>query len=140
MRGLLKREFRREDYTIGRVYIDGEFFCHSLEPRDRCLQQKMELCDIQRLKVAGKTAIPSGIYEVRMTWSKKYGRRMPQLLDVPGFTGIRIHAGNSASDTAGCILLGDNTVAGGLTGSGERCREFERRLKASAGKCYIEIR
>ena len=154
MRAIVKRDYKREDYTIGRVYIDGEFFCHSLEPEDRGLQQNMDEKDILRLKVPGKTAIPSGVYKVKMSRSPKYKRVMPEVLGVKGFIGIRIHSGNSADDTEGCILLGDNsaddtegcilmgdnTQKGRLTGSRERCREFERRLKAAGGSCYMEIR
>ena len=140
MRAIVKRDYKREDYTIGRVYIDGEFFCHSLEPEDRGLQQNMDEKDILRLKVPGKTAIPSGVYKVKMSRSPKYKRVMPEVLGVKGFIGIRIHSGNSADDTEGCILMGDNTQKGRLTGSRERCREFERRLKAAGGSCYMEIR
>jgi hypothetical protein len=68
-------------------------------------------------KIFGDTAIPYGIYKVEVSMSPKFRRRMPMLLDVPGFRGIRIHAGNNTSDTLGCILVGENKIKGGLINS-----------------------
>jgi len=86
------------DYTIGKLSVDGVYQCFTLE-------------DVVRpdgeAKVYGKTAIPVGIYEVKMTESRKYKRIMPQIMNVPGFEGIRIHSGNTADDTEGCLIVGD---------------------------------
>ena len=81
-------------------------FAFTCEDTDRGLDSTMALAEITRTKVAGKTAIPYGRYRVRRTWSVKYGKKMMGLQAVPGFSGIRIHPGNSATDTAGCILPG----------------------------------
>lgn len=91
-------------YTIGRMLINGKYFCDTLEDQVRDLTSEK--------KVYSKTAIPAGEYEVRVTWSPKFKRNLPMLLGVPYFSGIRIHRGNKANDTSGCILVGENKVKG----------------------------
>jgi hypothetical protein len=101
MKLLLKRRFKGESYTIGSLYIDGAYFCDTLEDRDRGLDQSMSLDEIKRLKVAGETAIPTGTYEVTLNVvSPKYSTReayrfcsgkVPRLLSVKGYEGILIH-------------------------------------------------
>ncbi len=129
MKLLLNRRFKQKDYTIGDLYIDGTLFCNTLEDTDRGLNNDMYLETIQRVKVANKTAIPTGTYYVDMnTVSPKYsgsafmkeyanGARVPRLQDVPGFSGVLIHTGNTAEDTAGCILVGLHDRRGHLTNS-----------------------
>lgn len=95
----VKRTFKGTEYTIGKLYIDGAYFCDTMEDTVRTGE-----------KIAGKTAIPAGTYKVKMTWSPRFKRYLPEILNVPNFTGVRIHAGNSALDTEGCILLGLNKV------------------------------
>ena len=121
------------------MYIDEQYYCNSLEDTDRGLHQDMPLADIKARKVYGMTAIPTGRYRVRMSYSPKYKRQMPEVLDVPGYSGIRIHSGNTADDSLGCILLGVNNVKGKVTNSRATCAEFEKRLIAAGGECELEI-
>lgn len=90
------------DVTIGELRIDGEFFCWTCEDAVREVPNQ----SVWLWKIAGKTAIPRGRYVVTITMSARFKRDLPLLLDVPGFAGIRIHPGNTASDTEGCILPG----------------------------------
>lgn len=80
--------------TLGELHVDGTFECFTLEDR------------VRSAKVAGATAIPPGRYEVSVTWSNRFKRPLPLLMDVPNYTGVRIHTGNKADDTEGCILVG----------------------------------
>ena len=131
----LKRIARRDKYTIGRLYVDGVYFCDTLEDTDRGLAHSMPLWQIEQKKVYGMTAIPTGAYDVLMTyspkiasksWAKSYNGRLPLIHGVPGFSGVRIHPGNTAADTLGCILVGRNTVAGKVTQS---AGTFEKLMK-----------
>ena len=124
----VERKWRKPSYTIGKMYIDGNVFCDTLEDEDRGLESTMSPERISNIKVYGETAIPSGTYEVRMThsprfstrtWAKKYGGKVPELINVKGFSGIRIHPMNYPKDTLGCIGVGRNTVKGGITQSTE---------------------
>lgn len=137
---VVERKWKKKDYTIGRVFIDGTQFCNSMEDTDRGLDQNMSVLRIKANKIFGKTAIPTGHYVVKMTYSPKYGRMMPEILNVKGFSGIRIHSGNTAEDTLGCILLGKNTKPGWISESCDTCRKFEELLIAAGGTCELEIR
>ena len=117
MKLTLKRIAFKEKYTIGRLYIDGEYFCDTIEDKDRRLDNSMELAEILAKKRYGETAIPTGHYEVEITYSPKYKRMMPEIKGVKGFSGIRIHSGNTAADTLGCLIVGKNTVVGMVTDS-----------------------
>ena len=101
----LQRIAQTPEYTIGRLYIDEKFFCHTLEDA------------VREETIAGKTAIPEGTYQVIVNRSPKFKRDLPLLLDVPNFEGIRIHRGNTAKDTSGCILVGENKVKGKVINS-----------------------
>ena len=113
----IKRIARMEDYTIGRMYIDGAYFCDTLEDADRGMKQDMPLPELKDIKVAGRTAIPTGKYCVYLTRSPKFGKVLPLIYDVPAFTGIRIHSGNTDEDTQGCILVGENKIVGRVINS-----------------------
>jgi hypothetical protein len=99
---LVKREFFAETYTIGKLYVDGVYFCDTLENPVRP----------DGVKIPNETAIPYGTYEVIVNFSPKFKRVLPRLLNVPMFDGILIHRGNSVKDTSGCILVGENKVKG----------------------------
>ena len=86
-----------QDATIGALYVDGVFHCYTLEDAIQPVGQP---------KVPGSTAIPTGTYHVIVNLSPRLKKRMPRLLNVPGFDGILIHKGNDAGDTSGCILIG----------------------------------
>ena len=105
----LKRIFKGATYTIGRLYIDGKYFCDTLEDQVRELPALN--CECPE-KVYSKTAIPFGEYKVTMEYSPRFKRVLPRLHDVPHFIGILIHSGNTATDSAGCILVGKNKVKG----------------------------
>lgn len=107
----LERRWPKEMYTIGVLHVDGKFFCNTLE--DKVVDTNCNGCfDAGERKVPGETAIPYGTYRVRYSWSNKFGRMLPELVDVPSFQGIRIHPGNTRKDTAGCILVGLNKEVG----------------------------
>ena len=115
----LQRIVKDKAYTLGKLRIDGEEFCHTLEPRWRSPEAK---------KVKGRTAIPAGRYPVVITLSPKFKQWLPLLLNVPNFTGIRIHAGNTSKDTKGCILVGENTSKGVLSDSRLWVERLKRRI------------
>lgn len=129
MKILIDRKWKKEDYTIGKLYVDGVFFSNTLEDRDRGLTSTMSIEEIKKKKKAGDTAIPTGTYKVRMdipsprfsksNWYIKNsnGAKMPRLKDVPGYDGVLVHCGNTAKDTEGCILVGKNDVKGMVTKS-----------------------
>ena len=114
----VKRTFKGEEYTIGKLYIDGHYFCDTLEDKVRPNGEK----------IYGKTAIPAGTYKVKMTWSPRFKRYLPEILNVPNFTGVRIHSGNTAAETEGCVLLGLNKVKGKVLNSKNAVEFFIDRL------------
>lgn len=109
MRLTLKRVAKRDTYTIGKLYVDGQYWCDTLEDRVRDLTKEK--------KVPGQTAIPAGTYDVVVNISPKFRRLLPRLLNVPHFDGILIHRGNTDKDSAGCILVGENSAVGKVLNS-----------------------
>ena len=107
MKLTLKRNFKGADYTIGKLYIEGHYFCDTLEDTVRPANKK----------ISGKTASPAGNYKVIKSYSPRFKKILPEILNVPNFTGVRIHAGNTAKDTDGCILLGLNKTKGAVLDS-----------------------
>lgn len=114
---LVKRLYKNSAYTIGKMYIDGQYLCDTVEDCDRGLKQSMTPQQIAVQKVYGTTAIPTGRYKVTLTFSNKFKRVLPLVNDVIGFLGIRIHAGNTADDSLGCIIVGENKIKGGVVNS-----------------------
>lgn len=135
----LKRIFRGDKYTIGHLYIDGDYYCDTLEDTDRGLSSDMSEEEIKRIKVYGRTAIPKGTYKVEVTYSPKFKRHLPLLIDVKGFSGIRIHSGNSAEDTLGCLLVGYNKVKGQVINSRVTSDKLTALLRDCEEEIYITI-
>lgn len=118
MRILLQRHALKAGYTIGRMEINGRYFCDTLEDTDRGLRESMTEDEIAALKVKGATAIPTGTYRIDMqTRSPRFGRVLPRLLRVKGYASVLIHSGNTADDTEGCILVGENRERGKVLNS-----------------------
>ena len=113
---LLRRIARKAGYTIGKLYIDGAYFCDTLEDTDR-LDKGMTAAQLAAKKIPGQTAIPEGTYKVIVNVSPKFKRLLPRLVNVPGYEGILIHRGNTPADTAGCILVGENKQVGKVLNS-----------------------
>lgn len=145
MRITLRRIARRGSYTIGQLLINGQKVCDTLEDTDRGLRQEMSLEELRRRKIAGKTAIPTGTYGVelgtvspRFGWQPFYkevcGGCLPRLVGVPGYEGVLIHCGNSAEDTEGCVLVGQNLQVGRVLNSRDTFRRLWRDYLAGAKK------
>ena len=113
----LIRKWRRENYSIGILLVNGQRICETCEDKDRGLDASMPLAELHKRKVKGQTAIPTGTYQITMTYSPRFKKMLPLLLNVPAFEGVRIHSGNTAKDTEGCILCGRNTEVGKVTSS-----------------------
>lgn len=124
----LERRFLGESYTIGSLSIDGKKFCDTLEDMVRDLN-KNGVFDGDEKKVYGETAIPYGTYDVVVDYSPKFKRELPRLQNVKHFEGILIHRGNTAEDSAGCILVGENKVKGKVVNSTPYEKELVRILK-----------
>lgn len=103
---IVNRDTYNPKNTLGKMYINDVFFCETLEDVVRDINKDGDLADTNETKVYGETAIPSGIYKMIINMSNRFKKEMPLLLDVKGFEGIRIHAGNTDIDTHGCILVG----------------------------------
>lgn len=104
----LERQRELVDRTIGRLSVNGEPQCWTLE--DQVRPDPDPATAANEAKVPGATAIPAGHYRVVVTWSPHFGQALPLLEAVPGFTGVRIHAGNTPADTAGCVLVGQGVT------------------------------
>lgn len=138
---LLSRDYKKDKYTIGRLYINGKFFCNTIEDKDRNLNSSMSEAQIKGLKVYGETAIPIGTYIIDMntvspkfkdrTWAKPYSGKLPRLLNVKGFEGVLMHVGNTCQDSLGCVLIGLNTRKGMVTNSTEYFHKLMKELLAA---------
>ena len=125
----LKRIALRSEYTIGKLYVNGEYVADTIEDTVRDLDKDGKFANGE-VKIPGKTAIPYGRYEVTMkvrspkysnfakySWAKKYDGYLPRLLQVPHFEGVLIHPGNTAADTEACLIVGENKVVGKVINS-----------------------
>lgn len=139
MRLTLMRIANRPTYCIGKLYVDGVYVCDTLEDTDRGLDDTMDVEEIKKLKVYGKTAIPVGIYPVTITYSPRFKKNLPLLLNVKGYEGIRIHSGNTDKDTLGCILVGQNKQVGKVLNSRKMFDILYRELVKTKGRIIIDI-
>ena len=128
------RKWRKEDYTIGKLFVGGMAFCDTLEPKWRDLSHGAE-------KVKGVTAIPEGRYHLTYKYSPKFQRNMPYLENVKNFEGIMIHTGNTSKDTTGCILVGMNSVVGAVLDSKATFNILISNISRDVmdGNCYLTI-
>ena len=146
----LIRTYTCPTYTIGHLYVDGECVCDTIEDTDRGLRQDMSLAEIRKIKVYRQTAIPTGTYRLAMDiQSPKFSKIqyykdycngfMPRILNVPGYDGILIHRGSSANSSAGCIIVGYNTIKGCVTGSQKAWEKLMRKYLIPAKMLGNEI-
>ena len=151
MKLLLKRIARKTNYTIGKLYIDNIYFCDTIEDTDRKLTQNMSIESINKIKIPSKTAIPIGTYNITIDIvSPRFGSRdfykknanggkLPRLLRVPGFEGVLIHCGNTADDSSGCIIVGQNKAVGKVLNSQNTFIKLYKRLQESKDNITITI-
>lgn len=119
---LVREHDDSKEHTHGKLFINDVGFCHTLEDKER------------KVKIKGKTAIPCGTYKVIVSMSARFNQLMPLLLDVPNFTGVRIHSGNTDQDTEGCILVGLYLHDGFITKSRITYIELMKRINSARAK------
>lgn len=124
-----------KEYTEGKLYINGVYFCDTLEDQDRGLYQHMSLSEIKEIKVYGDTCIPYGTYKVELSYSQKFKKIMPEILNVKGFVGVRIHNGVDKNSTLGCVIIGKKWQDGKVTKS----RDTFAKLMQILQQCDKEI-
>ena len=127
MRLSLQRQPSVNDATIGALYVNGTFQCFTLEDQVR----ELPGVPVEQWKIPGKTAIPASEYRVTVDFSNRFQRNMLHILDVPGFDGIRIHAGNTAADTEGCILVGQTKSGESIGNSRDALKELQPVIEAA---------
>jgi hypothetical protein len=133
---LIRDEFE-EDCTLGKLYNGEHFCCYTLEDKVREISLPVE-----RWKIPGMTAIPRGKYRVMLTFSNRFQKYLPELQDVPGFKGIRIHAGNTSEDTEGCILVGMGRGKGVIYESRKALAALQQQIENAirdGDKVWIDI-
>ena len=146
----LVRIYNCATYSIGKVYVNGEWLCDTVEDMDRGLDQGMTETEIRKIKVYRQTAIPTGTYKVtmniqspkfsQMAYYKKFCKGyMPRILNVKGYDGILIHCGSSANSSAGCIIVGYNTIKGKVTNSRKAWEKLMKQYLLPAKKSGEEI-
>lgn len=140
MEVLVYRKYKKPDYCVGRMSIDGTFICNTMEDVDRGLDDGMQDWMIKNKKIPNVTAIPTGRYKIDMdTVSSKFSKypfymevcqgKLPRIKNVRGFDGILIHCGVDHSNSSGCILVGMNTKVGKLTDSKETFKKIYALMK-----------
>ena len=149
------RTYKKSKYTIGKLIFKGETICNTVEDTDRGLTSDSSLSEIDELKKAypGEVAIPRGRYKLRFDivspkfsnfikypYARAIGGRMPRVMNVPGYEGILIHPGKFAKDSLGCIIVGKNTVVGGVTNSQYWFNIVYHKLLPYKSDLWIEIK
>lgn len=130
----LRRDASVADTTLGQLFLNGDFFCFTLEDRIREVIGQ----PVRQWKIKGKTAIPSGRYRVGIVHSPKFGPDTIAVLDVPGFEGIRIHGGNTHTHTEGCPLVGERVVEDAAQGG--RLADSQKALARLKAEVLASIR
>lgn len=123
----LQRKTFNEKFTLGELFIDGVFFCYTVEDK------------VRDVKIKAVTAIPYGNYKVIVNMSNRFKKEMPLLLDVPFFEGVRIHSGNTAEDSEGCILVGMVKIENGVGMSRVAFTKLMEKLKGQ-NKISLQIK
>ena len=150
---VVERRWKKENYTIGRLSIDGDLLCNTLEDVDRGLDDSMQEWMIKNKKIPTRTAVPTGRYEVLMdVVSPRFSQKqfykdvckgkLPRLKDVKGFDGVLFHCGNDETHTEGCLLVGKNTQVGKVTNSQETFKKMYALMKKAhdkGEKIYLTI-
>ena len=132
----VERDVFNKDWTQGRLYVNDAFLCYTLEDTDRFLE-----AGSKEDKVKGSTAIPRGVYKLTLSMSNRFKKTLPEVLNVPYFTGIRIHAGNTKDDTDGCILVGlHRTEDGVVTQSQMALGILMKLLDKAASETTIKVK
>lgn len=147
---LVERKWKKPNYTIGVMSIDGKRFCETLEDVDRNLNSSMTVEQIKTIKKPNETAIPTGTYKITLdTFSPRFGNKsfykkvcggkLPRILNIKGFDGVLIHCGNTNLDTSGCILVGRNLEVGKVLKSQETFEKLYKILKENKDNLTIKI-
>jgi hypothetical protein len=134
---LLKREVFTDKSTTGSLFVNNIFECYTMEDKDRGLKQEMPLEEIKRIKKPGETCIPYGRYQIVVTKSDRFSLAakrdvyLPILLNVPGYLGIRIHTGNTAIHTEGCLLPGKQRLTDKVLFSADAFKQLNDKINTS---------
>lgn len=142
---VIDRKYKKQSYTIGKLFINGQFFSNTLEDADRGLDDSMPLSKILELKKPSITAIPKGTYKITLDvvsprfnsqpfYKEVCNGKLPRLLNVKGFEGVLIHCGNTAQDSSGCILVGINSEKGKVCNSKDTFKKLYNILKEANNK------
>lgn len=132
----LQRNVFDDEFTLGELLRDGKHFAFTCEDTDRELEKG-------GVKVPGKSAIPRGKYRLTATMSNRFKKILPLVEGVPGFSGVRIHGGNTSKDTEGCPLIGERRTANGVAGCAAPVAALIRVIvdtEAAGGKCFLEVK
>jgi len=151
MRVVLERVYNCATYCIGHLYVDGKYVCDTIEDTDRGLSQTMTDAEIKKRKVYAQTAIPVGLYPVTLKiTSQKFSKKpyykkfcegkVPRVLNVPGFDGILMHIGSTEKSSAGCLIVGYNTIKGRVTKSQQAFEKLYEVLASAKDEIKIEVK